>query len=142
MAFRDKKFKLSCNNPVYGTFDSPSYLAGDTGIACISTNKLVAPVNALETYFSTLAYYRGFTSFPQPLGTEVPIAMFADGEIISDTASDDSPVKAVFTTNGWVVDFGEETYSSINMGIPYVSEVQTSSLMTKYLWHLEIKNLN
>lgn len=123
--FRTKIFKLYCFREEYSNFESESYKKGDTGVVVLSTNKLIVPATFNNSYFEAIAEAKGLSVSD---GTEISIGLFGDGEVISDMTDD--VIKAVYSGNEmdgfyWTVDFGGGFLSTINLGIPYESEVHT-----------------
>jgi len=125
--FRDKFFKMYSLSEQNSNFESADYLAGISGIAVFAANKLYVPAQYNNSYFEAMAEAR---NIPVVADAEIPIGLFADGEVICDLTEDVPPIKAVYRDMGvdgffWEVDFNGQFFSSINMGIPYISEVQT-----------------
>jgi len=125
--FRDKFFKIYCSSEQYSNFESPDYKDGVTGLALIAANKLLVPAGYNNGYFEAVAEAR---NIPVLENAEVPIGLFADGEVVSDLTEDVPSIKAVYLDRGidgffWEVDFNGAYYSAINLGVPFRSEVQT-----------------
>ena len=125
--FRDKFFKMYCFNEQYSNFESQDYKEGKTGLALIASNKLLVPAGYNSGYFEAMAEAR---NIPVLANAEVPLGLFADGEVISDMTEEVPSIKAVYLDMGvdgffWEVDFNGAYYSAINLGVPFRSEVQT-----------------
>lgn len=125
--FQEKVFKMYCFTETYSNFESDFYKAGTTGLAVLAANKLIVPAGHYDGYFETLAEVR---NVPIIAGESVQIGLFADGEVISDLEENSIETVALYKDMGvdgffWEVDFGGAFYSTINIGIPFIAEVQT-----------------